>query len=135
MPHLIFGSNCCSDADFAPTEETRSTPIAAIILTSADIDCVLGFLHLREFQPLHIYATRLVLRVLTEENTLFRTLERSVPPVIGKPLPLDRPIPILNEGTSEMRLASPAKPCRSAATIPDYVSDRPPKESCAEKKP
>jgi len=113
-----------SDAEFAPTEKTRSTPIAAIILTSADTDCVLGLLHLREFQPLRVYSTASVRRVLTEENTLFRTLERSVPPVNWEPLPLNRPIPILERGDagSEASLC-----CRAVALdgeFPDYVSDR-----------
>lgn len=79
------------DPEFAP-KGPRGTPIAGIILTSADTDCVLGLLHLREFQPLVIYATDSVRRVITEENSLFRTLERSSPPVRWEPLPLDSPI-------------------------------------------
>jgi len=81
-----------ADPDLAPAAEPRSTPIAAIILTSADVDCVLGLLHLREFQPLHIYSTPSVRRALIEENTLFRTLERSKPPVRWETLPLDERI-------------------------------------------
>ncbi len=58
-----------------PSVGSRNTPIAGIILTSADLDQVLGILLLREFQPLTLYATAAVRRVL-EANTFFRMLER-----------------------------------------------------------
>src|SRR6266404_5165756 len=73
---------------------TSGSPITTILLTSADVDCVLGLLHLREFQPLRIYSTLSVRRALKEENNLFRTLKRSNPPVRWESLPLDRLIPI-----------------------------------------
>jgi pyrroloquinoline quinone biosynthesis protein B len=53
----------------------RNTPIAGIVLTTADLDQVLGILLLREFQPLTIYATRLVRKTL-EANSFFRMLHR-----------------------------------------------------------
>ena len=53
----------------------RNTPIQGIVLTSADLDQVLGLLLLREFQPLTLYATALVRRVL-EANSFFRMLAR-----------------------------------------------------------
>jgi pyrroloquinoline quinone biosynthesis protein B len=53
----------------------RNTPIQGIVLTTADLDQVLGLLLLREFQPLTLYATALVRRVL-EANSFFRMLER-----------------------------------------------------------
>lgn len=53
----------------------RNTPIEGIVLTTADLDQVLGLLLLREFQPLTVYATALVRRVL-ERNSFFRMLER-----------------------------------------------------------
>jgi pyrroloquinoline quinone biosynthesis protein B len=53
----------------------RNTPIRGMILTSADLDQVLGILLLREFQPLTLYATALVRQVL-EANSFFRMLQR-----------------------------------------------------------
>jgi pyrroloquinoline quinone biosynthesis protein B len=53
----------------------RNTPIQGIVLTGADLDQTLGLLLLREFQPLTIYATRLV-RTVLEANTFFRMLTR-----------------------------------------------------------
>lgn len=53
----------------------RNTPIRGIVLTTADLDQVLGVLLLREFQPLTIYATALVRKTL-EANSFFRMLHR-----------------------------------------------------------
>src|SRR5260370_5056564 len=77
------------------------SPISTILLTSADVDCVMGLLHLREFHPLHIYSTLSVRRILTEENSLFRVLMRSNPPVQWDTLSLERLIP----------LTPPSSPC------------------------
>ena len=109
--------------EFAPTGPGRSTPASAIILTSADVDCVLGLLHLREFQPLRIYATASVRRVLTEENSLFRTLERSHPPAQWEALAVNEAVSIPTQ------LASPNETgicCRAVSLdgdFPDYVSE------------
>ncbi|HTR47722.1 MAG TPA: pyrroloquinoline quinone biosynthesis protein PqqB [Verrucomicrobiae bacterium] len=109
-------------AELAPIG-ARGTPIHAIVLTSADTDAVMGLLHLREFQPLRIYATDSVRRIVTEENSLFRTLERSVPPVRWETLPLDRPIKIStqDEPDSEPGLCCRALPL--GGEFPDYVSN------------
>lgn len=58
-----------------PKRGNRNTPIQGIVLTNADLDQVLGLLLLREFQPLTLYATALVRRVLTA-NSFFRMLTR-----------------------------------------------------------
>ena len=64
-------------AELQPSEAfgRRNTPIQNIILTSADLDQVLGLLLLREFQPLHVYATPLVRQVL-EANSFIQMLHR-----------------------------------------------------------
>ena len=54
----------------------RDSPIASVAITGADVDQVAGLLHLREFQPLQIYATDSVRRILTEENPIFRALQQ-----------------------------------------------------------
>lgn len=110
--------------EFTPAGSRRSTPVSGIILTSADVDCVLGLLHLREFQPLRIYATVGVRRILTEENSLFRTLERSLPPVEWIPLPINAAIPVSLEADSA---GSTGLCCRAVpldGDFPDYVSER-----------
>lgn len=112
------------DSEFAPIEGVRSTPITAVILTSADVDCVLGLLHLREFQPMRVYSTASVRRALLEENTLFRTLERSRPPVCWEDLPFDRPIPIFQEALAGEEPSLHCKAVPVGGDFPDYVSDR-----------
>lgn len=58
-----------------PSRGKRNTPIAGIVLTSAELDQVLGLLLLREFQPLRVYATALVRRAL-EVNAFMQMLNR-----------------------------------------------------------
>lgn len=53
----------------------RNTPVAGVILTSADLDHILGLLLMREFTPVSIYATESVLRVI-ESNSFFSMLRR-----------------------------------------------------------
>jgi pyrroloquinoline quinone biosynthesis protein B len=59
-----------------PGGGSLNSPIHSIVLTSAEADTVAGLLSLREFQPLDIYATRSVLRILREDNSLFALLNR-----------------------------------------------------------
>jgi pyrroloquinoline quinone biosynthesis protein B len=74
-PDLRFQIEANPELQPSATLGKRSTPIQSIILTSADLDQVLGLLLLREFQPLHIYSTSLVRQIL-EANTFFRMLQR-----------------------------------------------------------
>ncbi len=79
-------------SEFAPTGRMRGSPIVGVVLTSAEVDFVIGLLHLREFHPLTVYSTAGVRRVLTEGNTLFRALDRSMPPVEWRDLPLGKEV-------------------------------------------
>jgi pyrroloquinoline quinone biosynthesis protein B len=74
-PDLRFQIESNAELHSQPNSGSRNTPIAGIILTSADLDQVLGVLLLREFQPLHVYASSVVQQVL-EANSFFRMLER-----------------------------------------------------------
>jgi pyrroloquinoline quinone biosynthesis protein B len=64
-----------------PHHGVRQSPIAGIVLASADLDHVLGLLFLRELQPLRVYATPSTQRILREDNTAFRMLNRVEPQV------------------------------------------------------
>jgi pyrroloquinoline quinone biosynthesis protein B len=55
----------------------RNSPIAGVVLTSADVDAVAGLLNLRERQPFTLYATERVLSVL-DANPIFEVLNREV---------------------------------------------------------
>jgi len=100
-----------------------ASPISTILLTSADVDCVMGLLHLREFQPLHIYSTLSVRRILTEENSLFRVLARSNPPVRWDSLSLDRITPLAPPTSPGAKDGLFCKAVPLFGGFPDYVSD------------
>jgi pyrroloquinoline quinone biosynthesis protein B len=59
-----------------PLEGVRQSPVAGVVLANADLDHVLGLLLLRELQPLHVYATSSVRRILCEDNSMFAMLQR-----------------------------------------------------------
>ena len=83
---------------FEPDKKAvRQSPIAGAVLANADIDHVLGLLLLRELQPLRIYATDSIRRILTEDNSMFAMLQR-VPGQVtwssfepGRIFPLENP--------------------------------------------
>jgi pyrroloquinoline quinone biosynthesis protein B len=104
--------------EFRPSR-SRSTPVCAIILTSADIDSVMGLLHLREFEPLRIYSTASVSRVLREENTIFRVLERSSPPADWETIRFGSPVTVAQNRAAEDGLVCTAVPL--GGEFPDYV--------------
>src|SRR5205807_4334234 len=53
-----------------PRNGVRDSPIAGVVLASADLDHVLGLLLLRELQPLRIHSTASARRILHEDNSL-----------------------------------------------------------------
>jgi pyrroloquinoline quinone biosynthesis protein B len=115
-------SQILSTTLLAPAQAPRDTPISAILLTSADVDSVMGLLHLREFQPLHILATPSVRRIVLEENRIFRVLNRAKPAAIWQDLPLDTWLPLPADAAGKK---APIR-CRAAplgSVYPDYVSE------------
>ena len=83
----------------------------------------MGLLHLREFQPLHIFSTLSVRRILTEENSLFRVLSRSTPPVRWEPMPLDRLMPLVPPSAPGKKDGLFYKAVPLLGSFPDYVGD------------
>jgi pyrroloquinoline quinone biosynthesis protein B len=53
----------------------RNTPVEGVILTSADLDHVLGLLLMREFTPVRIYTSSAV-RSILQSNSFFQMLDR-----------------------------------------------------------
>jgi len=105
-----------SNSELQPNPEfgKRNTPIAGIVLTSADLDQVLGVLLLREFQPLTLYTTRLIRKIL-EANTFFRMLER-VPNQLTW-------VEILPNQTFQLGEEITCTPIPLAASLPHYAKD------------
>lgn len=109
--------------ELAPSLAAAASPVSTILLTSADVDCVMGLLHLREFQPLRIFSTPAVRRILTEENGILRVLTRSNPPVHWDNLPPERLLPLLPPSALGMKDGFFCKAIPLSGSFPDYVSD------------
>jgi pyrroloquinoline quinone biosynthesis protein B len=65
----------------ARAEIIGTSPIAGVFIPSADVDSVMGLLHLREFQSFFIFATAAVQKLLKAESGIFKVLERGNPSV------------------------------------------------------
>lgn len=77
-----------SNPPLHPRHGLRSTPIAGVVLTNADVDHVAGLLTLRESQRLVLYATERVHAVL-RANSIFNVLDPAL--VRRESVALDRP--------------------------------------------
>lgn len=60
-----------------PRSAVRDSPIAGVLLTSADLDQIAGLLSLRELQPFRIYCAPSLRRILQEDNSVFGMLNRA----------------------------------------------------------
>lgn len=110
--------------ELSPPDGSRRSPIAGVFLPSADVDSVMGLLHLREFTPFDIFATPAVQRILREENTIFRVLDRATPPVQWLNLPmLQASFPSSGDLPGGLTFRCSAVPLGGA--YPDYVKDPP----------
>ena len=65
-----------------PRKNRRDSPIAGVLLTSADLDQITGLLSLRELQPFRIYCTASIRRILREDNSVFAMLNRAPQQVV-----------------------------------------------------
>ena len=84
-----------------PDDSKRSSPIAAAVLTNADIDHVAGLLSMRESQPFALYAHERVL-ALIGENNVFNVLHPEY--VRRRGLPLERPVEMRDAGDTPLGL-------------------------------
>jgi pyrroloquinoline quinone biosynthesis protein B len=116
-------SQLVATPELFPQDDGGSSPVAGVFLPSADVDEVMGLLHLREFQTFFIFSTSAVQRILKKDNPIFSVLERSNPPVQWQTL--------LSKGRlgchlSESAGEAPAFVCATVplgGSYPDYVGD------------
>src|SRR5215470_1025379 len=78
-PELRAQIVACQSLAPPPGEDT-GTPIGGVFLPSADVDVVMGLLHLREFQSFFVFSTPAVRRILKSDR-IFDVLDRADPPV------------------------------------------------------
>jgi pyrroloquinoline quinone biosynthesis protein B len=99
------------------------SPIAGVFLQSADVDSLMGLLHLREFQSFFLFATASLQRILKKENKIFDVLNRADPPVQWQTLSSKGRLGChLSESPGE----APAFICATIPlgdSYPDYVSE------------
>jgi len=113
-----------SASELSPNPDSPGqSPIGGVFLPSADVDAVMGLLHLREFQSFFIFSTAAVQRALRSENRIFKVLERADPPVQWQVLSSKGRLGChLSESPGE----SPTFVCNTiplGGDYPDYVSD------------
>jgi pyrroloquinoline quinone biosynthesis protein B len=109
-------------AELHPREGLRQSPIAGAVLANADIDHVLGLLLLRELQPLRVYATDSIRRILTENNSMFAMLQRIPGQVTWTNFTPGTSFPLLNAANEDSGLR-----CRALSLgthFPAFVSER-----------
>jgi pyrroloquinoline quinone biosynthesis protein B len=106
-------------AELHPREGLRQSPIAGVVLANADVDHVFGLLLLRELQPLRIYATASVRRILREDNSMFAMLERIPNQAVWIDLQLGVPSHLCNARGEDSGLR--CLPLSLSAHYPAYV--------------
>ena len=64
--------------ELQPAAQSRDTPIAAFVLPGADLDQILGLIMLRESQPLRVYATQSIRRIIMDNNIIFAMVRNQI---------------------------------------------------------
>jgi pyrroloquinoline quinone biosynthesis protein B len=110
--------------ELAPQSKSEThSPIAGVFLSSADVDSVMGLLHLREFQSFFVFAAAAVQRILKKESRIFGVLDRADPPVQWQVISSKGRLGChLSESPGE----APAFVCVTlplGGSYPDYVSE------------
>ncbi len=117
-------SQILSARELAPSADAAGqSPIGGVFLPSADVDTVMGLLHLREFQTFFVFSTAAVQCALKTENRIFKVLERGASPVQWQILSSSGRLGChLSENPGE----SPTFVCNTfslGGSFPDYVSE------------
>lgn len=105
--------------DPSPTS-FRGSPIDGIVLTSAELDAALGLLLLRESQPLAVYATDSVRRLLVEDNSIFGVLRRHPDQIRWRAI--DAGHPFLLHTPQDESTGIRCTPITTGGGFPGYVS-------------
>jgi pyrroloquinoline quinone biosynthesis protein B len=108
-------------SELQPRDGTNGSPLCGVVLASADLDHVLGLLLLRERQPLNVYATTSITRVLREQNTLFTMLNRAPDQVHWRAIKPGASFALRTPSGQDSGIT--CKPISLSARYPVYVSD------------
>jgi pyrroloquinoline quinone biosynthesis protein B len=105
-----------------PRDAGRHSPIAGVVMTSADLDQIAGLLSLRELQPLRVYCTASLRRILHEDNSIFGMLNRVPEQVSWIDVDLNKEFPLEGSSLSGKPLSCTAFSLGSR--YPVYVSSK-----------
>jgi pyrroloquinoline quinone biosynthesis protein B len=105
-----------------PRGSIRHSPISGVVLTSADLDQSLGILLVRELQPLQIYATASIRKILREDNSMFSMLERVADQARWNGIVPHAAFELVS--TKGMRSGIQCTPVSVATRYPSYVSPK-----------
>jgi pyrroloquinoline quinone biosynthesis protein B len=100
---------------------SRDSPIQAVVLLSAEIDAAMGLLLLRESQPLAVYATAAVRKLLVEDNNMFGVLRRQVDQVHWRTLNPGTPVELC--GIDHQCSGITCTPVSAGGGFPGHVSN------------
>jgi len=103
---------------------TSSTPIYDVLLNSAEVDSLMGLLHLREFQTFKIFALPSIRRILSDENAMFRVLARAQPAVQWFSMPLATRVDWEKERASQEPPLLVARAVPLGGEYPDFVGEK-----------
>lgn len=118
-PDLRFQIESCPQLH--PHNSPRHSPICGVVLTSAEVDQCFGLLLLREFQPLNVYATGSVIRIVREQNSMFAMLNRVASGVCWRSIAPGHAFPLCSPTGKPSRITCTA--ITASAKYPAYVGD------------
>ena len=119
-------SQIATDPALQPRNGLRDTPINGVVLSSGDLDQVLGLLVLREFQQFRIYCTASIRRILQEDNTIFFMLNRIPEQAEWIDITAETQFPLESwRGDSGLHCSTfPLQTCSPTSQYPKYVSSQ-----------
>lgn len=118
-PDLRLQIESCPE--LRPRNSSRHSPISGVVLTSAELDQCLGLLLLREFQPLNVYASGSVIRILREQNSMFAMLNREAKGVCWRAIRSGQAFSLCT--TDGVAAGITCTPITASAEYPAYVRD------------
>ncbi len=99
LPFQIASAACLQPSGEAGL---RHSPIAAVVISGGDVDCIAGLLSLREGQAFSLYADGFVQKIF-HENRVFRVLDRRF--VTFRALVADRAVDVLDAAGEPLGLS------------------------------
>jgi pyrroloquinoline quinone biosynthesis protein B len=100
---------------------TRHSPICGSVLLNADLDHILGLLLMRELQPLHIYSSNAVRKII-EDNSMFAMLQRVEGQLSWSSISLNEWFPL--HSSSDNRLSPRCRVLSLGNHFPAYVPSK-----------